>query len=250
MPVQLYDSDPSEPPSLYLRGGLCFSCQRTLNEKRRTQRKRKSDAVDEEGGSLHHPPTNASNQQRYRLNGSVLDLNPDAVIINGPIEGTRTRGPDYPFPRIGQDLVHLVNEITRGTNALFHTAYHAQQMRTLGSPASVAQINGLFQSTFRDMSRATYLITQWKASWDEHLGGMMATAGMGGMGVRGGMQQPPQVPIPAPQPSVQPHLGAGMMGASMPQQQPQQQQQVPPQAQGSAEEKNENYDLSEFYEEV
>ena len=43
VPVLLYDSHPDEPASLYTRTGLCFECQRKLNEKRRAERKRKSD---------------------------------------------------------------------------------------------------------------------------------------------------------------------------------------------------------------
>jgi len=41
VPILMFDSVPQEPASLYLRSGLCFTCQRALNEKRRTQRKRK-----------------------------------------------------------------------------------------------------------------------------------------------------------------------------------------------------------------
>lgn len=47
VPVLLYDSEPEEAPSLYLRSGLCFTCQRNLNEKRRTQRKRPSDRANQ-----------------------------------------------------------------------------------------------------------------------------------------------------------------------------------------------------------
>ncbi len=47
VPVLLYDSEPEEAPSLYLRSGLCFVCQRNLNEKRRTQRKRPSDRANQ-----------------------------------------------------------------------------------------------------------------------------------------------------------------------------------------------------------
>ncbi|KAL3781129.1 hypothetical protein HJC23_001436 [Cyclotella cryptica] len=177
VPVQLYDSEPNEPASLYLRGGLCFSCQRNLNEKRRTQRKRKSDCID----TNHSHPTATQQQQqheqqqqqppRYRLHGSLLDLNPDAVIINGPIEGTRARGPDYQYPRIGQDLLHLVTEIHRSSHTLLNTAYRMQNSGSVGTAGSIAAVNGAFQNTFRDLSRATYLITQWKASWDENVGG-------------------------------------------------------------------------------
>ncbi|VEU45197.1 unnamed protein product [Pseudo-nitzschia multistriata] len=58
VPVLLYDSEPEEPPSLYLRSGLCFTCQRNLNEKRRTQRKRPSDR----GGSGVHAHAHAGNK--------------------------------------------------------------------------------------------------------------------------------------------------------------------------------------------
>lgn len=44
IPNLVYDSEPTEPTSLYLRSGLCFTCQRNVNEKRRTQRKRKGAA--------------------------------------------------------------------------------------------------------------------------------------------------------------------------------------------------------------
>eukprot|EP00533_Pseudo-nitzschia_delicatissima_P001168 CAMPEP_0116090470 /NCGR_PEP_ID=MMETSP0327-20121206/6993_1 /TAXON_ID=44447 /ORGANISM="Pseudo-nitzschia delicatissima, Strain B596" /LENGTH=537 /DNA_ID=CAMNT_0003581765 /DNA_START=57 /DNA_END=1670 /DNA_ORIENTATION=+ len=47
VPVLLYDSEPDQPPSLYLRSGLCFICQRNLNEKRRTQRKRPSERANQ-----------------------------------------------------------------------------------------------------------------------------------------------------------------------------------------------------------
>ncbi|KAL7507941.1 hypothetical protein ACHAXN_005048 [Cyclotella atomus] len=283
VPVQLFDSEPNETASLYLRGGLCFSCQRNLNEKRRTQRKRKSDAVDNAPSSASHGSGTASHaaaamqpQQRYRLNGSILDLNPDAVIINGPIEGTRTRGPDYQYPRIGQDLLHLVSELHRGSHALLSTAYRAQSMGTAATPAGMAQINALFQSTFRDMSRATYLITQWKASWDETIGGSMlqhhqqqqahahhaaAAAGI-----------PSIVPMPynghdmggitaslsaaaaaAQQQHTQQQMNALMAPAAASiaplVHQPQQPQPQAQQGRGNGEEKN-NYDLSDFYEEV
>lgn len=41
VPVLLYDSEPHEPMSLYMKGGFCFNCQRALNEKRRTLRKKR-----------------------------------------------------------------------------------------------------------------------------------------------------------------------------------------------------------------
>ena len=35
VPVMLYDSEPNETPSLYLRAGLCFGCQKKWNEEKR-----------------------------------------------------------------------------------------------------------------------------------------------------------------------------------------------------------------------
>ena len=281
VPVQLFDSEPNEPPSLYLRGGLCFSCQRTLNEKRRTQRKRKSESVETSPSAAGNTSMGGMHavqpqQQRYRLNGSLLDLNPDAVIINGPIEGTRTRGPDYQYPRIGQDLLHLVSEIHRGSHALLSTAYRAQSMGTIGTPSGIAQINGLFQSTFRDMSRATYLITQWKASWDENIGGNMLVAAQQQQQHQQHhhhvMAHPQPHPHPIMAPAIPPMHHGGIAAATAAAAAHQQQQMSilmapagasgvahvpqPPQAQpqggttnNGGEEKN-NYDLSEFYEEV
>jgi hypothetical protein len=270
VPVQLYDSEPTEPPSLYLRGGLCFSCQRNLNEKRRTQRKRKSDTVETAAvATTAASPSSRPQQMIHRLNGSVLDLNPDAIIINGAIEGTRARGPDYQYPRIGQDLLQLISEIHRGSQTLLATAHQIQNMGATGNPSSISQINGLFQSTFRDMSRATYLITQWKASWDENIGGnMLAAAAMIQHNHRqqmGGMI-PTMSLTNAEMQQLQKQQHQQLQQQQLQQQQLQQQQVqqvnvlmapaptragIQPQAQASriGEEKN-NYDLSDFYEEI
>jgi hypothetical protein len=146
VPVLLYDSDPSEPASLYLRSGLCFTCQRNLNEKRRTQRKRKSDllehcnsGVGEDGSgagshdAAHHtgPPhrshsnsasvfTIASDQKKLKLNGSVVHLAPDAIVINGAINGAKHHGEGYGFHEIGIDLSHVVQDAVHETHRLIH----------------------------------------------------------------------------------------------------------------------------------
>jgi len=51
VPILMYDSEPDQPPSLYLRSGLCFTCQRNLNEKRRTQRKRPSERANHQAAA-------------------------------------------------------------------------------------------------------------------------------------------------------------------------------------------------------
>lgn len=82
VPVLLYDSEPNEPMSLYLRGGLCFSCQRNLNEKRRTNRKRKSDGQPfgegRIGGDMPSIGSRSGGGSRFKYNDQVVELNPDA----------------------------------------------------------------------------------------------------------------------------------------------------------------------------
>lgn len=58
VPVLLYDSQPTEHPTLYLRSGLCFACQRAENERRRSYAKRKG--KDNNGSKPVHPEHNLS----------------------------------------------------------------------------------------------------------------------------------------------------------------------------------------------
>jgi hypothetical protein len=200
VPCQLFDSHPAEPLSLYLRGGLCFSCQRNLNEKRRTQRKRKSDGlpVGTEGHSGDASVgSNSHGSSRFKINNEYVDLNPDAIIINGPIEGTRTRGPDYQTPQIGSDILQIVSDLTQEATTLMTHSANVQAHGTAGAIASTATINDLYQRTFLSLSKATFLITQWKASWDENIANKVAAASHASF-VAGS--------------SLQPHHHAGMDG--------------------------------------
>ncbi|KAL7534599.1 hypothetical protein ACHAXR_005985, partial [Thalassiosira sp. AJA248-18] len=173
VPCLLYDSEPNEPMSLYLRGGLCFSCQRNLNEKRRTQRKRKSDGlpvgeIRADGGDIMPPTLSAVSgnpSSRFRFNDQILELNPDAVVINGPVDGTRIRGPDYRCPEIGSDLLRTVSELSHETLSLMQ---HSGASGLAQPVATASSVDALYQRAFLSVSRATFLLTQWKASWDEN----------------------------------------------------------------------------------
>lgn len=165
VPVLLYDTEPNEPMSLYLRGGLCFSCQRSLNEKRRTQRKRKSDGPPageaRMGGDMPSIGSESGNSSRFKYNNQVVQLSSEAVVINGPVDGTRTRGPDYRCPEIGSDLLSIVSELSQETLSLM------QHSSGAGGVAPTADsVNRKYQQAFLSASRATFLLTQWKASWD------------------------------------------------------------------------------------
>lgn len=170
VPVMLYDSEPSEAMSLYLRGGLCFSCQRAVNEKRRTKRKRKpeeglpfGEVNLGGGGGSGDMRSLGSSGSRFKVNNEVVELNSDAIIINGAVAGTRSRGPGYQHPEIGVDLVQIMADLQKDTISLVSNTH----LNTVGFSAPAAT-NMLYQKAFLSASRVTYLLTQWKASHDEH----------------------------------------------------------------------------------
>lgn len=162
VPVCLFDSHPEEPVSLYLRSGLCFTCQRLLNEKRRTQRKRKGDSnrSSSDGGGTQCP-----SQRRFRMSGEILDLNPDAIIVNGPIEGTKHHGHGYEYTEIMPDIKKYLNYAAQETDHL------ALSMAPLSQPPPVnsqehANIESLYNNTFLTVSKSIFLLSQWKSSFD------------------------------------------------------------------------------------
>lgn len=198
VPVLLYDSEPTEPSSLYMRSGLCFSCQRNLNEKRRTQRKRSSDG---EPNSILY--TVGPGQKKVKLNGSTMELNSDAIILNGPpAEGAKSVKDGYSFDEIGPDLGAAVQEASSDTMRLIHaitsntTASTSEiegisveeaanaaveastSMLNGGSPpnppASSEDINALYDKAFGSLSKSVYLLTQWKQSWDSAIAAAVA----------------------------------------------------------------------------
>jgi hypothetical protein len=91
-----------------------------LNEKRRTQRKRKGEE-DEDDDRRVSVSTSAKKKsqgdnaefKRFKINDSILDLNPDAIIINGPLEGTkRFQEPGYEYADIAVDIQACLEEST------------------------------------------------------------------------------------------------------------------------------------------
>ena len=189
VPVLLYDSDPAEPSSLYLRSGLCFTCQRNLNEKRRTQRKRTSDGV---GTSVLYAI--GPGQKKVKLNGATVELKSDAIILNG-FEGTKSVRDGYGFPEIGVDLSdtctkatadteRLINAVssntTATTTAATDTAADIEEAanvaveastsllnaETTSVPPSSEDISALYDKAFDSLSKSIYLLSQWKQSWD------------------------------------------------------------------------------------
>mmetsp|Transcript_128512 Transcript_128512/g.371881 ORF Transcript_128512/g.371881 Transcript_128512/m.371881 type:complete len:371 (-) Transcript_128512:148-1260(-) len=216
VPVLLYDSEPSEPTSLYMRSGLCFTCQRNLNEKRRTQRKRPADGVTDSSVVYAVGP----GQKKFKLNGSTVELHSDAIILNAPPEGTKSVRAGYSFDDIAPDLSASVQEASHDTHRLIHAitgntnstsapapnglsveeAANAAVEATTGmmnggsgaggtesstgqdgtATASTSEdINALYDKTFNALSRSIYLLTQWKQSWDAAIAAAVAQETVG-----------------------------------------------------------------------
>jgi hypothetical protein len=199
VPVLLYDSEPHEPQSLYLRSGLCFTCQRNLNEKRRTQRKKSPDNDDgmgvagskknKAGGmSMGYPSTLGaagsivpyhqvlmavtSGNKRIKLahTNEPLALAQDAIILNGPPDPTcKSARNGHGFSEIGMDLAQTAKQSLQSTQALVHAVDPSSGGDILNHhqlPPTSDEIARLYETSFSGLCKSLYLLTQWKESWD------------------------------------------------------------------------------------
>ena len=193
VPVCVFDSDPDQPDPLYLRTGLCFSCQRNLNEKRRTERKRPNCRINMlpdgngERPSLIYAIGPTSKKFKYK-DGNIVEVMADAVIVNGAVEGTRHYGEGYGFQEIGMDLLNVAREGFTDTDRLIHsvsssaaTAVAAVGDSTEAATSAVGganapdptssvysseDVNTLYNKAFQSLNKSIFLLTQWKAAWD------------------------------------------------------------------------------------
>jgi hypothetical protein len=123
VPVLLYDSDPSEPSSLYLRSGLCFTCQRNLNEKRRTQRKRKSDPVE---------------GKRAKENGDDTQQSSDALVISIPMDCVKKSYKDLSSEAIASDIETLMQYAVSDTEGFLNAIRPRPEAVTSNATSDVA----------------------------------------------------------------------------------------------------------------
>jgi len=152
IPILFFDSEPAEPASLYMRSGLCFTCQRILNEKRRTQRKRKSD------DGVDGTPSTSKKKVKFQ-NGEIIELAPDAVIVNGPVDDAKPHGEAYGFHEIGVDLQAVMTDAAADTDRLVTAS---------------EDITALYDKAFGSVKKSLYLLSQWKASWDAAIAAAVA----------------------------------------------------------------------------
>uniref|UniRef100_A0A6S8MF83 Uncharacterized protein n=1 Tax=Amphora coffeiformis TaxID=265554 RepID=A0A6S8MF83_9STRA len=156
VPVKLYDSNPEDSVSLYLRSGLCFECQRNLNEKRRVDRRKRP----HEGAQLLYSIASPS-QKKFKINGGdVFELKDDAIIVNGSIKGVKLADEGHSPQDIAVDLQDMLRESTFETERLLTAAGNP------GPDPMVDNIHGLYEKAFTAMNKAIFLMTQWKAAYD------------------------------------------------------------------------------------
>ena len=143
---------------LYLRSGLCFGCQRKLNEKRRTKKKRKDQpsAAGQGQPMKLEPPVLSAN---VSASGTV-EINATNIVINGAVGGAQYRGPHYGCQHIGPDVLQTVSELAHQTNTLVATG---------GVGAPTQDIDRLYEAALVSASKAAFLLSQWRASYDEQM---------------------------------------------------------------------------------
>lgn len=115
------------------------------------------------GGVEHYPMESV---KRFRLGGEILDLNPDAIIINGPLDDTKHHGHGYEFPEIGQDLQKITHEVFQDTSQLANTVNSLTEIPSNVASQDHAHILAIYEKTFVSISKGIFLLSQWKASWD------------------------------------------------------------------------------------
>lgn len=150
IPCKLYDSVPEDTVPLYIRSGLCFECQRNLNEKRRVDRKRKPD-----GPTLLYS-ISGPNQKKFKFQGSsdVIELKEDAIIVNGSMKGVKLAAEGHSHQDIAVDLQDMLREST----------FEAERLLTSADP--MADVHSMYEKAFTTMNKAIFLMTQWKAAWE------------------------------------------------------------------------------------
>jgi ferredoxin-like protein FixX len=162
VPVKLYDSNPDDSVSLYLRNGLCFECQRNINEKRRVDRKRKP-----EGPTLLFSLT-GPNQKKFKVNGSdnIIELKQDAIIINGSMKGVKTAAAGNSYQEIAMELQDLLRDSTLSAERMLATAETLTASPTTTSTGPDAELGAQYERAFVSMNKAIFLMAQWKVAFD------------------------------------------------------------------------------------
>jgi hypothetical protein len=118
IPVLLYDSEPDESESLYLRSGLCFTCQRNLNEQRRNRSKKiaaDGDAVKKENTGTTTAVSPGNKRSKLVHTDKPLDLSQSATVAfqntQALLQAVNPSGvfQTNPPPPMSEDVARLYN---------------------------------------------------------------------------------------------------------------------------------------------
>lgn len=97
---------------------------------------------------------------RFRMNGGIIDLSSDAIVINGPLEGTKHFGPQY-------GMEELCTDMQREVERAKQSAENLMSMTKGDKPAeSQRDLVVEYERSFLSMSRSLFLLSQWKVAHD------------------------------------------------------------------------------------
>jgi hypothetical protein len=200
VPILLYDSSPGESVSLYMRSGLCFTCQRNLNEKRRTQKKRKKDVDTLEMAA--NPFTSSSpHSKKYKISVEMAEQSAaEALMSEGAMEYARHYGEGPPpvssvlqsklleASAAAQHLVAAVTNDSELVSTSFSTAVAAandggkgEASAATGTSGTAPDITTLVEDAYTSLSKSLFLLSQWKTSWEAAVAAAVEVNKKGGM---------------------------------------------------------------------
>ena len=119
---------------------------------------------DDDNHKKRRRTANAQQRQRqktrFRMNGGIIDLSSDAIVINGPLEGTKRFGPRYGMEELCTDMHREVEQAKQSAESLISM--------TKGEIPVEGQRDLLveYERAFLSMSRSLFLLSQWKVVHD------------------------------------------------------------------------------------
>lgn len=196
VPVLLYDSHPQETPSLYVRSGLCFTCQRNLNESRRAQRKstkrkattfnNNNDDNNDHSGEANIIYAVGPQAKYFQIHNDDDDddkkpitLRSDAIILNGTtLEGLPIQPPLQDSKSV-REMGFLLEQSVR--DALVDTERLRQESSssfddddllvtttTTTTTSDEETIQALYHKAFTKLHTSILLLSHWKTAWDNN----------------------------------------------------------------------------------
>lgn len=157
---------------MFLRTGLCFLCQRNVNDQRRADRKRVGVNPEQPSEQPNLICCLGPKPKRFKIGKSPILLQQDAIIINGTVKGTtRRQGEGYGVEEIGNDLLSSVHDAYEDAARLIQSVSGDPQTMAAAAVAALSDespndANALYAKTFQSLSKTLVLLSQWKSAYD------------------------------------------------------------------------------------